>query len=212
MTDSRLVPSFVEEKALTARGYVLIAGVDEVGRGALAGPVMAGAVILPVRIKARWVKEGRDSKLLAPAARERLAGKIRQVAISVGIGTASHEVIDSVGISRATRVAMKSAVKQLSPAPDFLLIDFFRLPEARFPQEGIVDGDSLCFSIACASIMAKVARDRLMVELDGTYPGYGFARHKGYGTEKHLACLKKLGACPIHRRSFQPVKDVCLEG
>ena len=205
-------PSFAEEKLLEAQGYRLIAGVDEVGRGALAGPVVAAAVILPRRIKARWLGQVRDSKQLSPATREVLFQYIQEIAISTGIGILSHEVIDSRGIIRATRLAMKSAIDQLSPAPHYILIDYMVLPEVSLPQKGITYGDSLCFSIACASIVAKVARDRLMVEFDGIYPGYGLARHKGYGTEGHLACLHRLGPCPIHRRSFQPLKDmVCLK-
>ena len=124
-------------------------------------------------------------------------------------GLSIRKTIDMVGIAKATRLAMKAAVKQLQPAPEFLLIDYFKLPEVRLPQRGVTDGDSLCISIACASIIAKVTRDRLMVEFDGLYPGYGFADHKGYGTEAHLECLRKLGASPIHRRSFQPVKEIC---
>ncbi len=202
-----LVPSFAEERLLQAKGYQLIAGLDEVGRGALAGPVVA-AVIIPGNIKARWLKQVRDSKLLSPAAREVLFPHIQEKAISVGIGVIGHEVIDARGIVKATRLAMKQAIEQLSPPPQHLLIDYMLLPESRLPQKGVVDGDSLCFSIACASIVAKVARDRMMVEFDGIYPGYGLAQNKGYGTEEHLACLRRLGPCPIHRRTFRPLKDI----
>ena len=215
MANNHRKPSFAEEKLLEAQGYQLIAGVDEVGRGALAGPVVAGAVILPLDIKFRkfrWKGRVRDSKQLSPAVRGLLCEHIQKTAVSTGIGVSSHEVIDTRGIIEATRQAMKSAIDQLSPAPQHLLIDYLRLPEVPLPQKGIIYGDSLCFSIACASIVAKVARDRLMVELDGVYPGYGLAQHKGYGTEEHLACLQRLGPCPIHRRSFRPLKDiVCLE-
>jgi ribonuclease HII len=186
--------------------------VDEVGRGALAGPVVAAAVILPVNARARWLRQVRDSKCLIPAMRERLFPRIQEITLSIGIGTASPEEIDSLGIALATRLAMKSAIEQLSPVPQHLLIDYFHLPELPIPQKGIVNGDGLCLSIACASIIAKVTRDRLMVEMDGVHRGYGFARHKGYGTEKHLACLNRLGPSPIHRRSFQPLKGlVCRE-
>ncbi len=130
------------------------------------------------------------------------------MAVAVGIGIVDCKVVDARGIVRATRLAMKMAVKQLSPAPEFLLIDYLRLPEIKLPQKGITYGDSLCFSIACASIIAKVTRDRLMVELDKVHQGYGMARHKGYGTEQHLACLFRLGPSPVHRRSFKPVKDI----
>jgi ribonuclease HII len=200
--------SLAEEKALQVKGYNHIAGIDEVGRGPLAGPVVAAAVIMPPKIKrAAWLDDVRDSKLLSPSQRERLYDRIKEVVISSGIGMVSSQSIDIQGIARATRLAMKQAVEQLAPKPDFLLIDYVKLPEVSLPQKGVVEGDSICFSIACASIIAKVTRDRLMVELDSIYPGYGLANHKGYGTKKHLECLQRLGPCPIHRRSFQPVKD-----
>lgn len=209
MTINYLKPSFAEEKELAAQGYQLIAGVDEVGRGALAGPVAAAAVILPSKVKkARWLDEVRESKQLTPVRRKVLFQRIQEIAISVGIGTSDCEVIDAQGIIKATRLAMKQAVDQLSPPPQCLLIDYMRLPESSLPQKGIVNGDSLCFSIACASILAKVARDNLMVEFDKIYSGYGLAEHKGYGTKEHLACLHRLGPSPIHRRSFQPVRDL----
>jgi len=200
------IPSFAEEKKLAAQGYQLIAGVDEVGRGSLAGPVIAAAVILPGRIKASWVTEVRDSKQLRPARRELLSPYIQKVAISVGIGVVSRKVIDAQGIVRATRLAMKLAINKLSPPPQYLLIDYLLLPEVPLPQKGLIDGDSYCFSIACASILAKVTRDRLMVRLDRVYCGYRLAENKGYCTEEHVAGLSRLGPSPIHRRSFQPVK------
>ena len=201
-------PSFAEEKSLEAQGYHLIAGIDEAGRGALAGPVVAAAVILPCRIDAPWLDQVKDSKQLSPAKRELLFHNIHQIAISIGISLAPPEVIDAQGIIKATRLAMKLAIDQLSPPPESLLIDYMLLPEVPLPQKGITNGDKLCFSIACASIMAKVARDHLMIELDRTYPGYGLAQHKGYGTEKHLSCLRQLGPSPIHRQSFKPVRDI----
>ncbi len=204
-------PSFAEEESLAAQGYPLVAGVDEVGRGALAGPVVAAAVILPRGLKAPWLRQVRDSKQLTPAVRELLCDYIHQAAIAIGIGTVGHEVIDAQGIIRATRLAMKSAIEQLVPPPQYLLIDYLNLPEVKLPQKAIVDGDSLCLSIACASIVAKVARDRLMVALDGLYPGYGLAQHKGYGTPQHLDCLHQRGPCPSHRRSFQPVRDMVCQ-
>jgi len=206
--DNLQKPSFAEEKILEAQGYRLIAGIDEVGRGALAGPVVAAAVILPCGINTPWLDQVRDSKLLSPAKRELLFHNIHQIAISIGISLAPPEIIDTQGIITATRLAMKLAIEQLSPPPESLLIDYMRLPEVPLPQKGITNGDRLCFSIACASIIAKVARDRLMIELDRTYPGYGLAQHKGYGTEKHLSCLRQLGPCPIHRQSFKPVRDI----
>jgi ribonuclease HII len=202
------MPSFIEEELLEAQGYHLIAGIDEVGRGALAGPVVAAAVILPRQVNAPWLAEVRDSKQLTPAKRELLFHRIQEIAISIGIGLAPHHLVDEKGIIKATCLAMKHAIDQLSPPPQFLLIDYMRLPEVRLPQKGIIDGDNLCFSIACASIIAKVARDQLMVEFDKIYPGYGLARHKGYGTREHFACLFRLGPCPIHRQSFQPVRDM----
>jgi ribonuclease HII len=208
LPNTHQIPSFAEERLLEAQGYRLIAGVDEVGRGALIGPVVAAAVILPNDVNVRWQDKVRESKQLSPARRELLSDCIHEIAISVGIGTSASEVIDAQGIIKATRLAMKSAIEQLVPEPQYLLIDYMRLPEVPLPQKGITDGDSLCFSIACASIIAKVARDRLMVELDEAYPGYGLAEHKGYGTKEHLACLRRQGPCPLHRRSFRPVREI----
>ena len=205
---NRQKPSFAEEKILEAQGYQYIAGIDEAGRGSLAGPVVAAAVILPCHIDTPWLNQVKDSKQLSPARRESLFRHIHEVAISMGIGVVPHRIIDAEGIIKATQLAMKLAIDQLSPPPEFLLIDYMHLPEVSLPQKGITNGDSLCFSIACASIMAKVSRDHLMREFDGAYPGYGLAQHKGYGTKGHLACLCRLGPSPIHRQSFKPVKDV----
>ncbi len=202
------VPSFTEERQLRRQGYRFIAGVDEVGRGALAGPVLAAAVIMPAVVKASWRKNIRDSKLLSPAQRGSLFGPICAIAIAVGIGSSDVWTIESLGIVRATEIAMEQAIKQLSPRADAVLIDYMRVPGIKIPQKGIVDGDTLCFSIACASIIAKVTRDQLMEELDQTHPGYMFAQHKGYGTGEHIRCLRRLGPSPIHRRNFQPVRDV----
>jgi ribonuclease HII len=204
----RRKPSFIEEKTLRAQGYELIAGIDEVGRGALMGPVMAAAVILPEKIKGKWKSKVRDSKMLTPEGREFLFDYICRAAVSYGVGSSSNEEIDSVGIAKATRLAMVRAIKQLKPQPQFLLIDYVKLHESYIPQKGIVHGDSLSFSIACASIIAKVTRDRLVTEMDKDYPGYNFASHKGYGTEEHLACLLEKGPCPLHRRSFSPVGEL----
>lgn len=197
-----------EEKGLYAQGYSLIAGVDEVGRGALMGPVLAAAVIMPEKIKTPWKSKVRDSKQLTPRAREYLFPYIKEAAVSFGVGAIKNNIIDTIGIAKATFMAMTEAIRQLSPPPQYLLIDYFRLKDISIPQKGIVDGDSLCFSIACASIIAKVTRDRLVTEMDREYPGYGFAEHKGYGTKEHLACLAQKGPCPLHRRSFQPVRDI----
>ncbi len=200
-------PTFKEEKQLWEKGYKLIAGVDEVGRGPLAGPVVASAVILPVEFSAEWCAMVADSKLVTELQREKLYKSITKAAISQGTGIIDAKTIDMVGIAKASRLAMKAAIKQLEPQPDYLLVDFFKLPEVRIRQKGVVDGDTLCFSIACASIIAKVTRDHLMVELDKTYPGYHLADHKGYSTKLHQACLRRLGPSPIHRVTFQPVRD-----
>jgi len=202
------VPHFREEKALRARGYTLIAGIDEAGRGALMGPVVAAAVILPGTFRGSWRARVRDSKLLTPARREALYEEITGSAVAWGTGFVSSQDIDAIGIAPATRRAMLAAIAALRRVPDYLLIDYFKLPETPLPQMGIVHGDSVCFSIACASIIAKVTRDRWVADLDGRYPGYGFAEHKGYGTEEHLARLRRLGPCPAHRRTFQPVRAI----
>lgn len=207
LINNRQKPSLAEEKKLAKQGYRLIAGIDEVGRGALAGPVVAAAVVLPRRLKGAWLDEVNDSKLLSPIKRESLSHHIHETAISIGIGTTPPGKIDELGIVNATRLAMKAAIEQLSPPPQSLLIDYMSLPEVTLHQKGITNGDRLCFSIACASIIAKVARDRMMVALDRIYHGYGLAQHKGYCTEKHLSCLRQLGPSPIHRCSFRPVRD-----
>ena len=208
LTSKLQKPSFAEEKLLEAQGYRLIAGIDEAGRGSLAGPVVAAAVILPRKVIAPWLDQVNDSKVLSPAKREFLFPLIKEIAISVGVGAVRHDVIDETGIVEATRLAMKLAIDRLAPQPDSLLLDYMYLPKVTLPQKGIVYGDSLCFSIACASIIAKVTRDRLMVEMDKTYSGYRLAQHKGYGTEGHIACLYRLGPSPIHRKSFHPVNAI----
>ena len=172
--------------------------------------MVAAAVILPRRLKGYWVEQVRDSKLLNPGRRDYLFQHIQEAATSVAVGAISHEVIDTQNIVRATRLAMKQAVEKLSPPADMLLIDYMRLPEVPLPQKWITNGDRLCFSIACASIVAKVTRDRMMVELDSVYPGYGLARHKGYWTEEHLSCLNRLGPAGIHRASFQPIRGMTI--
>ena len=212
MTSNLQIPSFTEERILEAQGYRYIAGIDEAGRGALAGPVVAAAVILPYHIVAPWLNLVKDSKRLSPTKRELLFHHIHEVAVSTGIGLIPHDLVDAKGIIGATRLAMKLAIDQLSPPPQSLLIDYLHLPEVRLPQKGITNGDSLCFSIACASIIAKVTRDQLMVAFDRAYPGYGLAQHKGYGTKQHFACLVRLGPCPIHRQSFRPIREIMLRG
>ncbi len=202
ITSRKVTPTFKEEKRLAADGYHLIAGLDEVGRGCLAGPVVAAAIILPCPCRQRWFKEVKDSKFLPPEKREYLYEKLRDIAVAWGAGIISPEVIDTRGIAVAVRLAMQQALTQLSPQADSLLIDYFTLPESDLPQWGVTNGDTLCCSIACASIMAKVTRDRLMVEMDSAYPGYGLANHKGYATRQHYAAIARLGLSSIHRRSF----------
>lgn len=195
-------PSLAEERGLNVWGYRFIAGIDEVGRGPLAGPVVAAAVILPPDLDAPWLDLVRDSKKLTAKRRESLLPSILGMALGVGVGLAFPEDIDAVGIMAATRHAMCSAVELLPHPPDFLLIDHVGLPGLPIPQKSITRGDSLCLSIACASIVAKVSRDRIMIAMDEAYPGYGFARNKGYATREHLEGLRCLGPCPIHRKCF----------
>jgi len=199
-------PTWAEERQLQAAGFRLVAGIDEVGRGPLAGPVMAAAVILDPAGSADWYELLNDSKALSTIQRERLDPLIRHGALAVGLGSASSEEIDAIGIAPATRMAMARAVAGLKVKPDHLLIDAMPLPEPGIPFRAVIHGDALCRSIAAASIVAKVARDAQMVQEDASYPGYGFARHKGYGTPEHLESLARLGPCPIHRRSFAPVQ------
>ena len=201
-------PNIEQENELKLQGYELIAGIDEAGRGSLAGPVVAGAVILPWYTQLPWFKLVRDSKEISPQRREFLFDLIQKEALAIGTGVVPEQIIESINILRATELAMKQAVETLSLKPHFLLIDRLSLPQCSFPQRGITRGDKLCLSIACASIVAKVTRDHIMEEFDRIYPGYGFARHKGYGTSEHLSCLRKLGPSPIHRLSFAPVKNL----
>jgi ribonuclease HII len=203
------VPTVEEEMALLKQGYCFIAGLDEAGRGCLAGPVVAAAVILPLEEDCLSIFVGvRDSKQLLPRARESLYQVIMQHAVAVAVGFGSVALIDERNILQATKYAMRAAIAQLSTAPQALLLDALMLPDISLPQRSIIKGDASCLSIAAASIVAKVTRDRLMVQLHEQYPTYGFAQHKGYGTEAHLAALHKHGACPIHRRSFAPVRDL----
>jgi len=198
-------PTFDEERGLHEQGYRYIAGIDEVGRGALAGPVVAAAVIIPLQENIPWLSLVRDSKQLSPSKREFLFEQIHMADLPTGIGMVPQPDIDRYGIVKATQMAMSKAVSKLPVTPDILLIDALALPEVSLPQRSIVHGDQLSLSIACASIVAKVWRDRHMVELDGLFPGYGLARHKGYGTKEHLLSLEQHGPCSLHRRSFAPV-------
>lgn len=198
------------EKQAALKGYSAIAGVDEAGRGPLAGPVVSAAVIL----KRESVLEGvRDSKKLTQQKREELYGLIMNEAIAVGIGVCSHETIDRINILQASLTSMKKAVGNLLHPADYLLVDgTFRIP-LRLPQLPIVKGDDRSLSIGAASIIAKVTRDRLMAEYDKKYPGYGFAEHKGYACAAHLAAIASLGPCKIHRKTFSGVKEhlKCIE-
>ena len=202
------MPNLDEETRLRLQGYELIAGIDEVGRGALAGPVVASAVILPESVDLDWFKLVRDSKELNQRKREFLFRLINEDALAVGTGIVSFHVIDSINILQATIMAMMQAIEELPERPNFLLIDRLSLPQCPIPQKGITRGDKSCLSIACASIVAKVTRDHIMEELDGTYPGYGFAHHKGYCTQKHISSLQKLGPSRVHRLSFAPVRSI----
>jgi ribonuclease HII len=194
------------EAELSRRGYLSPAGVDEAGRGPLAGPVVAAAVVLPNGL---FIVGVRDSKQLAPLQREKLCQVIQHQAVDYGIGVVDHGVIDRVNILQATRLAMRQAVLALKKPPDFLLIDAVSLPDVAIPQWAIVKGDTLCHSISAASILAKVTRDRVMLEYHRAYPQYNFFSHKGYGTPEHLKKLKEYGPCPIHRRSFKGVQELC---
>ncbi len=204
----KLVATFAEETRLLRQGFHCIAGVDEVGRGPLAGPVLAGAVVLDALADLPFYPYLRDSKALSALQRERLNEAIRRDAMAAATGSASPEEIAELGIVGATKQAMRRAVAALALRPDHLLIDAVPLPEAGVPFRAIIKGDALCRSIAAASIIAKVERDHLMESLDQQYPGYGFAQHKGYPTPEHLACLAKLGPCLIHRRGFAPVDSL----
>ena len=191
-----------------ALGYRAVAGVDEAGRGPLAGPVVAGAAVLPPDYRAPWLAGVRDSKQLTPKRRETLFRHIRESGIAWSSGVVSSEDVDSLGIVAATKKAMLMAIRGLPAEPGYLLIDAVKLPESGISYKAIVKGDQKCMSIAAASIVAKVTRDGLMAEEDAKYPGYGFATHKGYPTRAHMERLRSLGPCPIHRRSFAPVRAV----
>ena len=203
----RTRPTYVEEATLIDAGYSLIAGLDEVGRGPLAGPVVASVVVLPPNPKGSWVRLVRDSKQITAAQREYVLPYLQDAALALEVGACSSQEVDEMGIVAATRLAMLRAIRSLPLNPQFLLVDAITLPDVQIPQKAIVHGDALCLSIAAASIAAKVARDDIMRREDVAYPGYGFARHKGYGTREHLRNLNRLGPCTIHRRSFAPVRE-----
>jgi ribonuclease HII len=199
-------PNQAVEKSLRLQGFLTLAGVDEAGRGPLAGPIVAAAVVFPANVR---IKGLADSKLLTPKKREELFLKIQKKALGIGIGQVGHELIDKINIGKANLLALKMAVENLPLIPHFILIDGERNRiDLAIAQRGINDGDKKCVSIAAASIIAKVTRDRLMLKLHEKYPGYGFDRHKGYATREHVCNLSRLGSCPVHRKSFLPVLSV----
>jgi ribonuclease HII len=208
-------PTIAAERALADQGYVWVAGVDEVGRGALAGPLVAAAVVLPPVTDDRaaaallaTLAGARDSKALTPAQRVRLAAVVRQVARGVGLAVVPPAALDAMGLGPANRLSLRLAVADLPAPPDYALLDALLVPGLACDQAALVRGDSRSLSIAAASIVAKVARDAILDRLARAYPAYGFDRHKGYATAEHLAALAAHGPCPQHRASFAPVRDM----
>ena len=193
------------EKELYKAGYQAIAGIDEVGRGPLAGPVVAAAVILPPECT---IKGLNDSKKIPKKKHQEIYQTVMNKALAVGVGLIDNEIIDQVNIYEATKLAMKEALSKLSLKPDYLLIDAMKL-DVEIPQESIIKGDANSLSIAAASIVAKVTRDKLMTDYDKEFPGYDFAQNAGYGTKSHLQGLERNGVTPIHRKTFEPVKSMC---
>ena len=202
--DLRLEKMLAYEKELYAQGIHLIAGVDEVGRGPLAGPVVAAAVILPENCKIPGLN---DSKKIPKSKHQAIYQAVLDQALSVGIGVKDNHVIDQVNIYEATKLAMLEAIQELAPQPQHLLIDAMKL-DLPISQTSIIKGDANSLSIAAASIVAKVTRDQMMTAYDQEYPGYDFAQNAGYGTTRHLEGLEKQGVTPIHRRSFEPIKSM----
>ncbi len=198
---------WASERMALEMGYQVVAGIDEVGLGPLAGPAVAAAVVLPIGARLPGLD---DSKKLKPAERERLDRNIRRQALALGVGMAGPEVIDGQGLIRARQLAMAAAVGALQPLPQYLLVDAWDVPDLALPQMCVVKGDAVCASIMAASVVAKVHRDRLMVEYDRQYPGYGFALHKGYATRAHQDALRALGPSPIHRMSWAPIRAVLV--
>ncbi|MCX7756690.1 MAG: ribonuclease HII [Anaerolineales bacterium] len=197
------LPGLALERELWQRDIRLVAGVDEAGRGALAGPVMVGVVILPDRSDLEWSLGGvRDSKQMTPHQRTVWAAKIKEIALAWSVGAAQADEIDALGILPATRLGVTRALQSLPFQPDFLLMDYLPWPGLTVPHRMMPKGESHSLSIACASVLAKTERDSVMQLLDGQYPGYGLARHKGYGTALHRAAIRALGYSPIHRRTF----------
>ncbi|MBA4602440.1 ribonuclease HII [Thermoactinomyces mirandus] len=205
---ARLEKMWHYEKQFRQRGLSLIAGIDEAGRGPLAGPVVAAAVMLPEQFQAEGLN---DSKQLTAEERQRLRDRIEAEAIAIGIGMVDASEIDRCNILQATFQAMRIAVSQLDPAPEIVLVDAVTIPNLSVPQQGIIKGDSLSHSIAAASVIAKTTRDEWMAEIAKKYPVYGFERNMGYGTSEHLKALYEYGPSPVHRRSFAPVRSALEE-
>lgn len=203
------MPNLDIEQDVRSVQYKYIAGVDEVGRGPLAGPVVSAAVVLPHDLVGDedWLSVINDSKKLSESKRQMAYEIISREAVSVAVGITNASTIDSVGILPATISSMFTALRGLEVSPDFVLFDFIPLKDCEYPYRTVVKGDTKSYSISAASIIAKVTRDELMKEADEQYPGYGFSGHKGYGTAKHLDAIKRLGPCEIHRRSFAPIKN-----
>lgn len=201
----RLDAMYVYERAAIAAGHAIVAGVDEAGRGPLAGPVAVAAVILPQEC---YLPHLNDSKKLSHAVREELFAQIIEQAISYHVALMDADMIDRMNILQATRTGMYEAIAALTPAPDEVLIDAVELPKLSMPSQSIIKGDAKSASIAAASILAKVTRDHLMESYDTQYPNYGFAKHKGYGTQEHIDAIRKYGICPIHRKSFDPIRSM----
>jgi ribonuclease HII len=206
-------PTLDNEIALQAQGYRFVAGLDEAGRGAWAGPVVAAAVILPLgQLDLATLLNGvNDSKKLTPDQRELCFDLIQQTAVSIAVGIAPAELVDERNVVGATRYAMEQALAKLNPAPDYLLIDHLKLPSINLPQAAFAKADSISLTVAAASIIAKVTRDRLMQGYSANYPGYAFERHKGYGTKVHRAALAQLGPCALHRLSYEPLRVLELK-
>jgi ribonuclease HII len=201
-------PTLKYENRLKRKGYKLIAGVDEVGRGAWAGPVVAAAVILPANFH---VQDIQDSKLLTPKKREELYWLICDRALTYSIAFISHQVVDKQGLAWVNKMVIKRAVQKMRPQPDYVLVDAVQISKTSMPFEAIIGGDRISKTIAAASIIAKVARDRHLIKLEKKFPQYGFAKHKGYGTKLHYEMICKHGVCEVHRKSFAPIKYLTVD-
>lgn len=203
-------PDLHKELALIEQGYRFVAGLDEAGRGAWAGPVVAAAVILPPNQAdlSERLTELNDSKKLTPSIRERLFDLIQEAALAVSVGSAPAAMVDEINVVEATRYAMQQALEKLALAPDYLLIDHLKLPTFDIPQQSFPKAESISLSVAAASVIAKVSRDRVMTQFHHTYPDYAFDRHKGYGTAAHRQALVAYGPCPLHRMSYAPLKSL----